>query len=108
MALKELFDLTGKIALITGGSRGLGLQIAEGLGEYGAVVVLTARKQNELDEARAILAPDAPAVFKMNGRMCEPATHRRWAQDIIDRAALYGHMPPSPGEALHYQPASAS
>ncbi|EYB69110.1 gluconate 5-dehydrogenase [Deinococcus phoenicis] len=55
MALKELFDLTGKVALITGGSRGLGLQIAEGLGEYGATVVLTARKQNELDEARAHL-----------------------------------------------------
>ncbi|GMA17146.1 SDR family oxidoreductase (plasmid) [Deinococcus metallilatus] len=56
MALKDLFDLTGKIALITGGSRGLGLQIAEGLGEYGATVVLTARKQNELDEARAHLS----------------------------------------------------
>lgn len=55
MALKELFDLTGKVALITGGSRGLGLQIAEGLGEYGAAVVLTARKQNELDEAKAHL-----------------------------------------------------
>ena len=55
MALKELFDLHGKVALITGGSRGLGLQIAEGLGEYGAVVVLTARKQNELDEAKAHL-----------------------------------------------------
>ncbi|GBF06387.1 dehydrogenase protein [Deinococcus aerius] len=55
MALKELFDLTGKVALITGGSRGLGLQIAEGLGEYGATVVLTARKQDELDEARAHL-----------------------------------------------------
>jgi len=56
MALKDLFDLTGKVALITGGSRGLGLQIAEALGEYGATVVLTARKQNELDEARAHLA----------------------------------------------------
>lgn len=55
MALKELFDLHGRIALITGGSRGLGLQIAEGLGEYGATVVLTARKQNELDEAKAYL-----------------------------------------------------
>lgn len=55
MALKELFDLTGKVALITGGSRGLGLQIAEALGEYGATVVLTARKQGELDEARAHL-----------------------------------------------------
>lgn len=55
MALKQLFDLSGKTALITGGSRGLGLQIAEALGEYGATVVLTARKQNELDEARAHL-----------------------------------------------------
>lgn len=50
--LKSLFDLTGRIALITGGSRGLGLQMAEALGEYGATVVLTARKQHELDEAR--------------------------------------------------------
>ena len=55
MALKSLFDLTGKTALITGGSRGLGLQIAEALGEYGASVVLTARKQHELDEAKAHL-----------------------------------------------------
>lgn len=55
MALKELFDLSGKTALITGGSRGLGLQIAEALGEYGAAVILTARKQGELDEARGHL-----------------------------------------------------
>lgn len=55
MAFKELFDLHGKVALITGGSRGLGLQIAQALGEYGATVVLTARKQNELDEAKAHL-----------------------------------------------------
>ena len=55
MALKELFDLSGKVALITGGSRGLGLQMAEALGEYGATVILTARKQNELDEAKTHL-----------------------------------------------------
>ncbi|PNY79627.1 SDR family oxidoreductase [Deinococcus koreensis] len=55
MSLKELFDLSGQTALITGGSRGLGLQIAEALGEYGATVVLTARKQHELDEAQAHL-----------------------------------------------------
>jgi NAD(P)-dependent dehydrogenase (short-subunit alcohol dehydrogenase family) len=50
-ALKQLFDLTGRIALITGGSRGLGLQIAEALGEFGATTILVARKQAELDEA---------------------------------------------------------
>ena len=53
--IKTLFDLTGKKALITGGSRGLGLQIAHSLGEAGATVLLSARKQDELDEAVAEL-----------------------------------------------------
>ena len=52
---KELFDLTGRTALVTGGSRGLGLQIAESLGELGAKVVLSSRKQEDLDEAVAHL-----------------------------------------------------
>jgi NAD(P)-dependent dehydrogenase (short-subunit alcohol dehydrogenase family) len=52
---QQLFDLTGKTALITGGSRGLGLQIAEALGEQGARIVLTSRKQADLDEAVAHL-----------------------------------------------------
>jgi gluconate 5-dehydrogenase len=55
MGLKKLFDLSGRTALITGGSRGLGLQIAEALGELGARVALTARKPKELDEAAAHL-----------------------------------------------------
>ena len=53
--VKELFDLTGKTALITGGSRGLGLQMAEALGEQGARIVISARKQADLDEALAHL-----------------------------------------------------
>ena len=55
MSVKKLFDLSGRSALVTGGSRGLGLQIAEALGEMGAKVALTARKKNELDEAVAHL-----------------------------------------------------
>ena len=51
MSIKKLFDLSGKTALITGGSRGLGLQIAEALGEQGATLVLSSRKQSELDDA---------------------------------------------------------
>ena len=52
---QELFSLAGKTALITGGSRGLGLQMAEALGEQGATLVLTSRKQSDLDEAVAHL-----------------------------------------------------
>jgi len=55
VSVRKLFDLTGRVALITGGSRGLGLQMAEALGEMGAKLVITARKQPELDEAAAHL-----------------------------------------------------
>lgn len=62
---QELFSLQGKTALVTGGSRGLGLQMAEALGEQGARVVVSSRKQGELDEAVAHLASrgiDASAI----------------------------------------------
>jgi NAD(P)-dependent dehydrogenase (short-subunit alcohol dehydrogenase family) len=47
----ELLNLNGRNALITGGSRGLGLQMAEALGEMGAKIAITSRKKDELDEA---------------------------------------------------------
>jgi NAD(P)-dependent dehydrogenase (short-subunit alcohol dehydrogenase family) len=52
---RRLFDLDGRTALVTGGSRGLGLQIAEALGDFGARVLLSARKQDELVDAAAKL-----------------------------------------------------
>jgi NAD(P)-dependent dehydrogenase (short-subunit alcohol dehydrogenase family) len=55
MSVKQLFSLDGKIALITGGSRGLGLQMAEALGEMGCKLAITARKADELETARAHL-----------------------------------------------------
>jgi NAD(P)-dependent dehydrogenase (short-subunit alcohol dehydrogenase family) len=51
MSVQQLFDIQGRNALVTGGSRGLGLQMAEALGELGANVALTARKRDELDQA---------------------------------------------------------
>lgn len=45
---------------------------------------------NDLDCARLIVEQGAPAVFKFNDAMCEPATHYRWASNIIDRAKWYG------------------
>ena len=53
---QELFSLAGKTALVTGGSRGLGLQMALALGEQGARVVISSRKQADLDEALGFLA----------------------------------------------------
>ncbi|WP_288254809.1 SDR family oxidoreductase [uncultured Hydrogenophaga sp.] len=53
--ISQLFDLKGKTALITGGSRGLGLQMAHALGEAGARVLISSRKQADLEEATAEL-----------------------------------------------------
>jgi len=55
MTATQLFDLTGKTALITGGSRGLGLQIAEALGDAGARLVISSRKAADLETAKAHL-----------------------------------------------------
>jgi gluconate 5-dehydrogenase len=55
MRVREMFELGGQVALITGGSRGLGLQMAQALGEMGCHVVITARKADELGEAQSHL-----------------------------------------------------
>ena len=53
--IQQLFDLTGKTALVTGGSRGLGLQLAHALGEAGAKIMLSSRKAEDLEHAAAEL-----------------------------------------------------
>lgn len=44
----------------------------------------------DAEQAEAILDPSAPAVFRLHGTMCEPATHRRWAEQMRARAEFYG------------------
>src|SRR6202795_970400 len=51
MNVRQLFDLTGRLAIITGGSIGVGRQMAEGLAEMGANLVLCARKKERCEQA---------------------------------------------------------
>ena len=53
--IQQLFDPTGKTALVTGGSRGLGLQMAHALGEAGARIMISSRKAADLEQACAEL-----------------------------------------------------
>src|SRR5687768_6449658 len=50
MTCPRLFDLTGKVAIVTGSSRGIGLAIAAAMAEHGAKVVISSRKQEACDE----------------------------------------------------------
>lgn len=54
--MTDLFSLAGKNALVTGGSRGIGYMIAQGLLQAGARVIISSRKQHELDEAQLALS----------------------------------------------------
>jgi citrate lyase beta subunit len=47
-------------------------------------------KPNDLEAARAILDVDAAAVFKLHDSMCEVATHRAWAQGVVDQSKVFG------------------
>lgn len=76
-AQSSLFDLTGKVALVTGASRGIGFAIARGLAEQGATVVMSGTSQDRLVEARwALLAEtNAPPtnVFCVAFDVCDEA-----------------------------------
>jgi citrate lyase beta subunit len=46
--------------------------------------------QRDMDLAKEVLKERAPAVFKLNSQMVEPATHRAWAEQLLLQAELYG------------------
>jgi NAD(P)-dependent dehydrogenase (short-subunit alcohol dehydrogenase family) len=85
MSVRKLFDLTGKIALVTGGSRGLGLQIAEALGEMGAQLALTARKAEELEEARAHLAEQSIEALDVPCDLSQPDAVAPMVAKVLER-----------------------
>ncbi|MFM7704292.1 MAG: SDR family NAD(P)-dependent oxidoreductase, partial [Rubrivivax sp.] len=83
--LTQLFDLTGQVALVTGGSRGLGLQMAHALGEAGAKIMLTSRKASDLEEAAADLQAAGMDARWIVDDSSEPEQIRRVVYEKVQR-----------------------
>ena len=81
----KLFDLSGKTALVTGGSRGLGLQMAEALGEAGAKIMLTSRKAADLEESAAHLQDKGIDARWVAADASQPAEIARVADEAMQR-----------------------
>lgn len=76
-----MFDLTGKVALLTGASRGMGFAMAKALAEHGATVVISARKQDQLDAAAASI--NSLGKGRAYGVACNVG-HRDQLQALVD------------------------
>jgi len=83
--VKQLFDLTGQTALVTGGSRGLGLQMAHALGEAGARVMLSSRKADDLQEAVAELKAAGIEADYIAADCGKEEDIRRLAQETVKK-----------------------
>ena len=83
--IQQLFDLKGKTALVTGGSRGLGLQLAQALGEAGARVMLSSRKAEDLVESAASLKAAGIEVDWIAADCSKEADIRALADETLQR-----------------------
>ena len=80
--VRDLFNLTGRVAIITGGSIGLGRQIAEGLAEMGANLVLCARKKERCQQAAEDLQQLGVKILALGCDVKDPAS----VQQVVDAA----------------------
>jgi NAD(P)-dependent dehydrogenase (short-subunit alcohol dehydrogenase family) len=83
--IRQLFDLSGRTALVTGGSRGLGLQMAHALGEAGARVMLCSRKAADLEQAVAELQAANIDARWISADCADEADIRRLAAQTLER-----------------------
>lgn len=87
--VRELFDLSGRVAVVTGGSRGLGLEMAEGLGEAGARIVVAARRADWLGPAEERLRERGIEVATVTCDVSDPQQARQLIQTALER---YGRV----------------
>ena len=87
--IKDLFDLTGKTAIVTGGSRGIGKEMAEGLAEAGANLMLCARREEWLNET---LEEFRAKGFRAEGKVGDVAKAEDVQAVVDETIKVYGKI----------------
>ena len=85
MHVQELFDLSGKVAIVTGGGRGIGLEIAEGLAEAGAKVAITGRRRQWLDPAEQQIRALGGEVLSVVADVADPTGVAESVRAVVER-----------------------
>ena len=85
MNVRRLFDLSGRVAIVTGGSVGLGRQMAEGLAEAGANVVLCARRKERCEQAADELRKSGVETLAIGADIKSTEDVRRMVESTVDR-----------------------
>ncbi|RLD25175.1 MAG: short-chain dehydrogenase [Bacteroidetes bacterium] len=85
MKIQEKFDLTGKVALITGASKGIGLAMATAMGQAGAKVVISSRKQEALDEVANKMRAEGIDVHPIAGIIGNSESMRKLVDEVISK-----------------------
>jgi len=85
MTDRGVFDLTGKVVLITGGSRGLGRACAEAVAAFGANVVIAARDQGKIDETLGILAKYNVKTLGISADMTKEEDIKRMVNETVKK-----------------------
>jgi gluconate 5-dehydrogenase len=88
-SIQQLFDLSGRAAIVTGGSRGLGLEMAEGLSEAGASLMLCARREQWLTPA---LEEMRKRGVRVEGRVCDVTDPQQVQKVVADTVEHFGRV----------------
>jgi 2-dehydro-3-deoxy-D-gluconate 5-dehydrogenase len=81
----KLFDLTGRVAVVTGGNGGIGLGMAQGLGDAGAAIVVAARNRDKSEKAVAALQAAGAASTCIPLDVADPASCRDLVRQTVER-----------------------